>query len=129
MISPKRMMLCLGIVAACPFSEAIAQVPIGGPGPLPTSRPAFSPYLNLLRQGNSPTLNYFGIVRPEVNFMNASNQFQQQIADNQSSISQLQTGALPTMGHAATFLNTGGYFQSMRFGLGGTAGQGPPGGR
>src|SRR5262249_56944980 len=32
-----------------------------------TPPPAFSPYLNLARPG-SPTLNYFGLVRPELAF-------------------------------------------------------------
>src|SRR4051812_21020503 len=36
----------------------------GGVGMAP--RPAFSPYLNLLRQGGTPTLNYFGLVRPQM---------------------------------------------------------------
>jgi hypothetical protein len=38
------------------------------------SRPAFSPYLNLLRRGNSTLSNYYGLVRPELDFRRADTQ-------------------------------------------------------
>jgi hypothetical protein len=67
-------------------SDAIAQLPYlqsrsfssyGRPGGIgPTSRPTFSPYLNLLRGENSTLLNYYGLVRPEIEFRAANQQFQ-----------------------------------------------------
>lgn len=50
-------------------SSVIAQVP-----GTDIRRPAFSPYLNLLRGGN-PVLNYYGIVRPEQEFRAANQEF------------------------------------------------------
>ncbi|MBI1314170.1 hypothetical protein GC176_22985 [bacterium] len=74
--------LCSGLTA----SQAVAQLPYlqsrsfsgyGRPGGIgPTSRPAFSPYLNLLREGNSTLFNYYGLVRPEIEFRAANQQFQ-----------------------------------------------------
>jgi hypothetical protein len=36
----------------------------------PFDRPAFSPYLNMFRSGNGPVMNYFGMVRPQQEFLN-----------------------------------------------------------
>lgn len=44
------------------------------------SRPAYSPYLNLLRPGNT-ALNYYGLVRPEQEFRSTNQQFQQQFRE------------------------------------------------
>lgn len=82
-----RLLICL-IAVGCGFvaSDATAQLPylqsrsfsnygrVGGIGP--TTRPTFSPYLNLLRRENSTLLNYYGLVRPEIEFRNANQQFQ-----------------------------------------------------
>jgi hypothetical protein len=67
-------------------NDALAQLPYlqsrsfssyGRPGGIgPTSRPTFSPYLNLLRGENSTLLNYYGLVRPEIEFRAANQQFQ-----------------------------------------------------
>jgi hypothetical protein len=77
----------------------------------------------MLRRGNSPALNYFGLVRPELNFMNSLNSLQQQVGNDQQAIGDLQADNLPTTGHSAMFLNTRGYFQSMN---GATAGNRVP---
>lgn len=37
-------------------------------------RPVYSPYLNLNRGGGTTTQNYFGLVRPEIEFRNNVNQ-------------------------------------------------------
>ena len=49
--------------------------PSGGFGPV--ARPSFSPYLNLARQGVSPAVNYYGIVRPLQQQQNAIQGLQQ----------------------------------------------------
>ncbi len=74
--------LCCGLTAG----DAAAQLPYlqsrsfsryGRPGGIgPTSRPTFSPYLNLLRGENSTLFNYYGLVRPEIEFRAANQQFQ-----------------------------------------------------
>lgn len=88
------------------------------PGVNPTGLPTYSPYLNLLRPGGSVTQNYFGLVRPELNFRASVSNLQQQVTGNQQAIGGFQAEAgLPTTGHRAVFMNYGGYFG----GLGGGA--------
>lgn len=90
-----------------------------GPGPRvgvgsPPAGPTVSPYINLLRNGNSPAFNYYGLVRPQFQ-TNAGLQ-----ALSQQSLLAQQAG-LPgaggpndvlVTGRGATFMNFGGYFQS-----------------
>ena len=45
-----------------------------------TSRPTFSPYLNLLRQGD-PVLNYYGLVRPEKELRAANDQLRKEVGE------------------------------------------------
>jgi hypothetical protein len=118
-----RTMLAALVAIAILAGRSFGQIPIGGPGPLPQNQPIYSPYLNMLRSGNSPTVNYFGLVRPELNATSALYNLQQQNVNTQQNLDQLQAGALPATGHPAQFLNLGGYFQSSRGGglLGGNA--------
>src|SRR5687768_6759291 len=105
--------LCVGTAGAS------AQPPVPGGG---YSRPpAFSPYLNLLRGGGSPALNYYGIVRPQMQFRDAIQNLSNQVDLNQQAIGNLAaTGnALPTTGHPTQFMNLGGYFMSSGGGFGG----------
>src|SRR5947208_342000 len=98
-------------------SIAPAQPPAGPPGP-PPAPPAVSPYLNLARRGTPAGINYYGLVRPEMEFRNAYQGLQNQAAQQQMMQGvDAQTG-LPTTGHTAVFLNTGSYFQSFSPGLG-----------
>ncbi len=110
---PQVIAICF--VLGSQVEEAKAQPSLG------ENRPAFSPYLNLLRPGGSTTLNYFGLVNPQLDFMNAAGSLQQQITNQQSlgqGASSLQTG------HAAVFMNLGGYFQTIRAGGGAGGNQG-----
>jgi hypothetical protein len=120
----------IGFALGTSAAEAKAQVPVSGPGGLPGNQPTFSPYLNMLRSGGSPTLNYFGLVRPEQNAISSFNGLQQQNFNDQQALSQLQSqqSNLPTTGHAATFLNLRGYFLNVG-GTGGGGAQGTGGGR
>lgn len=80
----------------------------------PASRPTFSPYLNLARSGSSPTLNYFGLVRPEINNRQNIQAIQSAAASNQRSISDLVNGGeLPTTGVSSQFMNHYSYFQNQ----------------
>lgn len=97
-------------VAVLGVSGAGAQPPVpGGSGGY--QRPTVSPYLNLLR-GGSPTLNYFGIVRPEVQFGQAIGGLQNSVTANQQAIGGLENEVegVPITGHPTQFLNYGGYF-------------------
>src|SRR5262245_23944289 len=90
----------------------------------PRTQPPVSPYLNLLRPGNSAGVNYYGLVRPQMEFRNNIQNLQQQVANNQADISNLTTAQLPTTGHATSFLNTGGYFGTRQGGTGARFGTG-----
>jgi hypothetical protein len=79
--------------------------------PLPTSRPAVSPYLNLLRRGQDPALNYYNLVRPEIEGRNAILQLQSQTTANRQALTGLEQGLfLPTTGHRSGFMNYYSFF-------------------
>src|SRR5262245_56181717 len=54
-----------------------------------SNRPTFSPYLNLLRQGD-PVLNYYGLVRPEQEFRAANEQFRAEFGEVQQHFDALE---------------------------------------
>ena len=119
----KRFFLVAVLALGLPWAVQ-AQAPLRPGGIGQNTRPTFSPYLNLLRRGNSTTFNYFGLVRPEIAARAAIQGLQGDVATNRDLITTGRGGtgsnALIT-GNAATFLNTGGYFQSL------SGGQGPAG--
>ncbi len=83
--------------------------PAGGYNP--ANRPAFSPYLNLLRRDTPLVTNYYGLVRPDINFQNSLQQLatQQGVArDEQAALQNALT--LPPTGHASRFLSHSHYF-------------------
>src|SRR5262245_33245992 len=83
------------LAAPCP-----AQPPGFAPGsigqPPFTSRPTVSPYLNLLRRGGSPALNYYTLVRPQNQFYQSLQQLQQDVGANAQELNSLQQS--PTTG-------------------------------
>ena len=86
-------------------------------------RPTISPYLNLMRSGN-PAINYYGIVRPQIETYQNLQQMQGEIQQIQNFPLQGQANAqmnLPMTGHAATFMNYSHYFGAYGT-RGGTAG-------
>jgi hypothetical protein len=114
-------------------TEATAQGVLR-PGIQVTNQPAFSPYLNLLQPSGSTALNYYGLVRPQLEFRNNIAGLDNAVDINRQSIlngqntNTNQTSTLTT-GHAAVFLNTGGYFlNSNRLG-GAQGGRGQGNGR
>jgi hypothetical protein len=116
--------------APCP-----AQPPGYAPGsigqPPFTSRPTVSPYLNLLRSGGSPALNYYTLVRPQNQFYQSMFQLQQDVGANARELNSLQqpttTGAqMSPTGHAFGFMTQAPYFMNLGsagFGLGARSGQ------
>lgn len=89
----------------------------GGIGSAPTSG-GFSPYLNLNRGGNTAALNYYGIIRPQMNFQSSLQSLSQQ---QQQTAGMMQDDPLMpgiVVGTRPRFLNTSGYFLNIN---GGTA--------
>ena len=116
--------ILLGLLTACMEGPAQAQAP-GLPYPYTPSgrKPAVSPYINLLRPGTDPAINYYGLVRPEISFTNSLAQLQGQQASLASQQQQQELGAyssLPPTGHATGFMTQGRYF--MRPASGGVQG-------
>ncbi|MBX9580358.1 MAG: hypothetical protein K2X87_08630 [Gemmataceae bacterium] len=116
MTGPTVRLACAAAAVLAAAGAAAAQPPI--PGGIGAIRPpAFSPYLNLMRDdGFSPGLNYFGIVRPQVEARRALYGLESQVQVNRQAIAGVQSGLaggeynLPYTGHPSVFLNTGGYF-------------------
>jgi hypothetical protein len=90
----------------------------------PGARPTVTPWLNLYRAGNPAALNYYNLVRPELDFRSSIAQLQLQTGANQQGIADLASApAGPVVtGHAAGFMTHNGYFQTQSGG--GSAGGG-----
>jgi hypothetical protein len=90
---------------------------------LPGQRPAVSPYLNLLRRGSDPAINYYDLVRPQIDVRSSIIQLQQQVTTNQQAITtQEATAGTLVTGHSSRFLNVGGYFMRVGSSVPGAAG-------
>src|SRR5438132_882791 len=75
----KRLVLPLAVLLlACASSPARAQVPIGTRPVSPFVRPPVSPFINLFRGGAAAGVNYYGIVRPQLETQAALQQLQLQ---------------------------------------------------
>ena len=88
-----------------------------------TNRPAFSPYLNLLRPGVNPAINYFGLVRPQQEFRSGINTVQSELQGVGTAVNRLSYSdyGMRETGHAAGFMTQGSNFMTMQGG-GTTAG-------
>jgi len=71
----------------------------------------YSPYLNLVRPG-SPGMNYYGLVRPEVEIRNNLQQLQRNATRLQSQFNQATGNDLAT-GHPSAFMYFGGYYPGL----------------
>ncbi|HET6575737.1 MAG TPA: hypothetical protein VFG68_19205 [Fimbriiglobus sp.] len=101
----------LAVATVCgPIGPASAQVsgPVG-----PVARPTFSPYLNLLRQDNPTYLNYYGLVRPQLDFRQSLQNLRFDLSAYQSQSQTNGQATLPGTGHRTVFMNTMGYFMTM----------------
>jgi hypothetical protein len=91
---------------------AVAVVVLGaGPVRGQAPPPGYSPYLNLARPG-SPGVNYYALVRPQVEVRRDLQQLRQNTTTLQTGLSQLAGGDLTT-GHAAGFMYFGGYYPAL----------------
>ena len=103
-----RVVIAAAVVLSLAAGPAAAQPQLQG-----APRPTFSPYLNIVRPGGSPPLNYFGIVRPEI-------QARQAIGNLQAGGTEVQA-----TGHQTMFMNHGSYFLTGGAGSTGGTGGGP----
>ena len=72
------------VLAGLATGEAAAQGLRPNPGVgVPTAGPTLSPYFNLLRAGNTPALNYFGLVRPQFQTNAGLQTLEQQVGQSQ----------------------------------------------
>ena len=102
------------------LSAHLADAQVGGPRVgSPPPAPTVSPYINLFRNGNSPAFNYYGLVRPQFQTNAGLQSLQQQLLLSQGSPLPGAAGPEDVLitGHAAVFMNLGGYFQSATGGL------------
>jgi hypothetical protein len=75
----------------------------------------------LLRPGNTAN-NYYGLVRPQIDIQNSVNTLQQQYTNLNRDVNAPlldQQSALPTTGHAATFMNYGTFYPGFAGNRGG----------
>lgn len=115
-------MLGLAVAAGTGFSQ---------PQPNVAPRPTFSPYLNLLRGGGGGAgINYFGLVRPEIQMRQQANSLQQQLNATNQNLTNienqlLQPGEQPGLagtGHGVVFNQPFRYFNTLPGGSGGARG-------
>jgi len=107
--------LTLGFLVLGTVSGVQAQGTYVRPAAGSYAQAPLSPYLNLVRGGN-PAVNYYGLVRPQVDSRNAIQQLQQQSSAAPAN-SGLTTDGLANSGHPVQFMNFSHYY-SGNVGLG-----------
>ena len=117
--------LLAALALASQSERASAQFTPGQP--YQPYRPLVSPYLNLARPGN-PGINYFGLVKPQIDVNRQLQQLQQQQQLQQTQLGMgfpQEDGSLAPYaitGHATSFFNYGHYYYQ---GLGSSGGAVP----
>jgi hypothetical protein len=112
------LIMAVGFLLVGSTGQADAQFFQGGGNPA-NQTPTLSPYLNMARPG-APGLNYFGLVRPQVDtakqmlFMQQQQQMQQQLGYGQLGMFDDGTGTaganVAVTGHQTTYFNYSHYF-------------------
>ena len=123
-IVPRILIKLFMVVVLCQIETSVASAQVG-PG-RPNSRPTFSPYLNLFRNqgggGSNTLLNYYGLVRPQNEAYQQSQQVRQVLLNlqRQSQAQPIgnntvgQRGGIPRYsqmgitGHPTAFMTYGG---------------------
>ncbi|MDA1164911.1 MAG: hypothetical protein O3B13_17590 [Planctomycetota bacterium] len=98
------------VQAQVPFVQSRSYSQYGNSGSLGTvGQPTFSPYLNLLRRGNSTLSNYYGLVRPQQQFQSANEQFQSEFNQVQRQFNSVESNLyappLQATGHRVRFMS------------------------
>lgn len=98
---------CGPLVAQAPSSTRTQLRPSQRSFVRPYGRPTYSPYLNLLR-GGDPVFNYYGLVRPELQFRATEQQLHESFGEFRSQLDSMEQreGAsnLRATGHRSRFL-------------------------
>jgi hypothetical protein len=131
----KRLILAsvaaIGLMSGLVPDRAAAQVqlpgvvqspavgPVGRPLQNPLGTPTISPFLNM-GQGGNAALNYYGLVRPQLQTQQQLQQLrQQQLADQATLGSLTGVGGFPLVtGHETHFMNYGTFFPASVAGFG-----------
>jgi hypothetical protein len=110
-MKPALIAVALVLAAGAVYAQPLAPQ---APTQQPYSPPVFSPYLNLLNRGN-PAINYYGIVRPEVQDQQQLQRLQLGLARTNAEIEATTAtpGFLPTTGHAVGFMTQARYFNTV----------------
>ena len=103
----REMVLAGAGLLAC-LRGAQAQAPVTRPPVNPFNPPPVSPYLNLGR-GGAPAINYYGLVRPQVDTAAYLQQLQRQQAAAALPPAEL-AGGVPVTGHPVQFMNFSHYY-------------------
>jgi hypothetical protein len=104
-------LLTLVVLVGFGALEVVAQNLPTQPTGQPPYRPPVSPYINLLRRGGNPAINYYGLVRPQIEFSREIRRLDQDLATRGQQGRQFdEESGLPTTGHAASFMNYSHYF-------------------
>jgi hypothetical protein len=108
--------VALALVPSFGLERASAQLGLPGQEPInPYQRPLVSPYLNMNRSGN-PAINYYGLVRPQINTAKSITQLQlqqqalPQLGQPFAPVNDPSAFTLPETGHPTTFFSYGTYF-------------------
>jgi hypothetical protein len=116
----------LACLLAPALGVAQGPAPYVRPQTNPYARPVFSPYLNLLNGNTNPAINYYGLVRPEIDFRNSLQQLQQQVNTLPTTPGVPDVAGLPVTGHTTQFLNYSHfYFAGQSAGAAGRRPTGP----
>lgn len=109
----------VALTVALAAGAASAQSPVGQPpaSPYHYSPPLVSPYLNLLNRGN-PAVNYYGIVRPQIQANQQIQMLQYGLArttaeEEAAANSAATPGQLPDTGHVTGFMTYPKYFNTF----------------
>src|SRR5712692_5110907 len=100
-----------GLVTGGPAKAQAVRPPVPsaanpyGPYANPYGSPGISPYLNLLRFGGNPAVNYYGLVRPQQAYNYALTSLEQQVTASRVSATAAENLAAPSTGHPIYFLS------------------------
>jgi hypothetical protein len=103
----------LGVFSA---DTAMAQVQLRQYGYDPfLDRPALSPYYNLMRREGGTSVNYYSLVRPQIDAAERARSQQKQIQQLQQQVSRpaSQAGTGVTTGHPSYFMNLSHFYPSL----------------
>jgi hypothetical protein len=109
------LLLIPGLTIYLGGGRAYGQIPYYRPGGVnPGLSPTVSPYLNLLRGGTAPAINYYGLVRPQFAFASELYGLQQQVNTLGQQVSAEEAAATPvSTGHRSGFMTHTRYFQTL----------------